>query len=95
MPMRPRHPDKEIEAAVRYAESQGWIYKPTGGSSHAWGRLLCPLHTPDGCQISIWSTPRSAQNHAKAIRRDADRCHHCHEEDEDEDAQLHHHRVRP
>lgn len=73
---RPRHPSKEIEAAIQYAEAQGWTVELSKG--HAWGRLLCPLHTPEGCIIFVWSTPRSAGNHAKAIRRKIDLCHHCH-----------------
>jgi hypothetical protein len=34
---RPVHPDKDIEAAVSFAESQGWRHIPPGNSAHAWG----------------------------------------------------------
>ena len=35
---RPRHPEREIEEAVAYAESHGWEFIRPG--SHAWG-ILC------------------------------------------------------
>lgn len=74
---RPKHPNKEIEAAVAHAESKGWRYKAAGKSAHCWGRLLCPDATPAGCQMSVWSTPRSPENHAKQIKRMVKRCPHC------------------
>ena len=45
---RPRHPNKEIEAAVAYAEAQGWTWHKVGG--HAWGKLYCRHHDRDGCE---------------------------------------------
>ena len=74
---RPRHPNKEIEEAIAYAESKGWRNKASGGSAHAWGRLLCPETTREGCQLSIWSTPKNASNHAKQILRRVENCPHC------------------
>ena len=71
---RPSHPDKHIERAVAYAELSGWSFKLSNG--HAWGRLLCAFHDREGCQISVWSTPKNGQNHAKAIIRAVDRCPH-------------------
>jgi hypothetical protein len=71
---RPTHPSKEIEAAVAYAEAQGWRWRKVKG--HAWGTLLCARHDRDGCFIFVWSTPRSPENHAKQIRRGVDRCPH-------------------
>jgi len=41
MAKRPRHPDKDIEAAVKYAEANGWIWTPSGG--HAWG-VFAKIH---------------------------------------------------
>jgi hypothetical protein len=71
---RPRHPNKHIERAVRYAEEQGWRFlKATG---HAWGRLFCPLREREGCRISVWSTPRNPESHARQIVRDVDDCPH-------------------
>lgn len=41
-----------------------------------WGRIYCPHHSRDGCRISVWSTPRVPESHAKDIRRIVDRCNH-------------------
>ncbi|OGT32527.1 MAG: hypothetical protein A3C44_02135 [Gammaproteobacteria bacterium RIFCSPHIGHO2_02_FULL_39_13] len=76
MPRRKKHPSKEIEAAVITAEKNGWVYKKTSGSAHAWGRLFCSLRTQDGCILSIWSTPRSNEVHAKQIRARVKKCPH-------------------
>ncbi len=71
---RGRHSNKEIEASLQYAESQDWdIVESARG--HCWGVIRCPLGR-GGCQKSIWSTPRSPQNHAREIRRFVDRCPH-------------------
>lgn len=71
---RSRHPDKEIEEAVAYAETLGWRVVAVKG--HAWGRLYCDHADREGCMISVWSTPRSAGNHARDIIRAIDRCPH-------------------
>jgi hypothetical protein len=71
---RPRHPNKHIEAAVQYAEEQGWEVQLSEG--HAWGRLYCPLRTREGHIISVWSTPRKPEDHARFIRRKVDACDH-------------------
>jgi hypothetical protein len=71
---RPRHPDKHIEKAIRYAESLGWRVELSNG--HAWGHLLCPERSRDGHIVPIWSTPRNAENHARHIQREVDLCPH-------------------
>ena len=71
---RPSHPDKHIESAVAYAELNGWTVKMSNG--HAWARLFCAFADRDGCMLSVWSTPRNAQNHAKGLIRAVDRCPH-------------------
>jgi hypothetical protein len=71
---RPRHPNKEIEAAVAYAEAHGWEYVRKG--SHAWGVLHCPRRGRDGHRKSVWSTPRNPFAHAKDIRKAVDSCDH-------------------
>lgn len=81
MAARSRHPKKEIEEAVAYAEAQGWTFHK--GNGHAWGKLYCKHHDRDGCYIFVWSTPRSAGNHAKDIRRDVDRCPHKEEKNDE------------
>ena len=78
---RPRHPNKEIEAAVAYAEEHGWSWIKVKG--HAWGKLHCTHHDRDGCTIFVWSTPRSPESHAKDLRRDVSRCPHKAEEKND------------
>jgi hypothetical protein len=79
---RSRHPDKDIEAAVAYAEEQGWTWFKVKG--HAWGKLHCPHHDRDGCTIFVWSTPQNAGNHASQIYREIARCPHQEEEENDE-----------
>lgn len=69
---RPRHPNKEVEEAVQYAESEGWTVRMQGH----WGRLYCEHADRDGCHFGVWSTPKNAGNHAKQIKRDVDRCPH-------------------
>jgi hypothetical protein len=76
MRKRVKHPDKEIEEAISYAEENGWIYKDSGKSSHAWGKLFCPLHTREGHKMSIWSTPRDPFIHAQQIKRFITKCKH-------------------
>ena len=71
---RPSHANKEIDAALDFAVSKGWTIVKAGPHAHAWGRMLCPNHSREGCQVSIWSTPRNPQNHAKGLRRAVDRC---------------------
>jgi hypothetical protein len=74
-----RHPNKEIEAALQYAEGLGWtvIESPRG---HGWGMIRCP-YGRGGCQKSIWSTPKDPYGHARSIRQYVDRCSHADEEE--------------
>lgn len=74
---RLKHQKKEIEEALRHAESHGWRVEE--GESHAWGRMVCPINEAtcrcgEFCITSIWSTPRNAVNHARAIKRVVDNC---------------------
>jgi hypothetical protein len=71
---RSRHPNPHLEKAVQYAEALGWRVVPSSG--HAWGRLFCPHATREGCIISVWSTPRVPENHARHIRNKVDSCPH-------------------
>lgn len=71
---RPRHPDKHVEEAIQYAESLGWRVLMSAG--HAWGHLYCPLQEREGCRVSIWSTPRDGENHARQIVRKIEACPH-------------------
>ena len=76
MSKRPKHPNKEIETAIKHAELQGWRYKESGDSAHSWGRLLCPLESREGCAMSVWSTPRNPYQHADQIKRRIKMCPH-------------------
>lgn len=71
---RKPHPDKEIEAAVAHAEQLGWTVRKIKG--HAWGQLYCAHADRSGCRISVWSTPRSAGNHARQVLRLIGNCPH-------------------
>ena len=72
---RPAHPDKHIEAALQFAESKGWRVQKAG-RGHAWGRIFCPGGKRGDCVMSVWSTPRSCENHARQIRNRVGRCPH-------------------
>lgn len=74
---RPKHPNKDVEAALEYAEAHGWWVEPARG--HAWGRMYCPWNDDECrcgefCIASIWSTPRNPGNHARQIGRVVDGC---------------------
>ncbi|WP_083860271.1 hypothetical protein [Cupriavidus sp. BIS7] len=74
---RSQHPKKEVEAALRYAESEFWRCEQ--GGAHAWGKLYCPYNSStcrcgEFCIVCIWSTPRNPSNHARHLRRVVDHC---------------------
>ena len=73
---RSRHSNSHIERAIQIAEELGWRLEMCSGHAHAWGRLYCPRSTREGCIISIWSTPRVPENHARQIRQKVDSCPH-------------------
>lgn len=75
--MREKHPHKEIEAALCYAEEKGWTVVECSG--HPWGSLRCPNNRSDCrcglfCQMSIWSTPGNPEGHARQLRQKVDGC---------------------
>ena len=77
--MAKKHPNKEIQAALKYAEKKGWRIEPVG--SHAWGKIYCPNNDQqcrcgEFCITSVWSTPRNPTNHARQLRRVVDNCIH-------------------
>lgn len=74
---RPTHPNKEIESALRYAQSRGW--KVIEGGGHCWGKLYCPWNSAncrcgEVCIVSIWSTPKKPGNFARQIKRVVNNC---------------------
>lgn len=75
--MRRKHPNKEIESALRHAEEHAWVIEL--GGAHAWGKMYCPYDDEtcrcgEFCINSIWSTPKNPQAHANALRRAVDKC---------------------
>ncbi len=73
---RDRHGNWEVEVALLYAEARGWRVEPTPG--HALGRLCGPSEKSadrdDAFEVmSVWSSPKSAHQHARQIRRVVDR----------------------
>ncbi len=75
--MRGRHPSKEIELVLRELEALGWVL--VKGKGHAWGLLRCPANSSDCrcgayCQMSVWSTPKSPERHARQLRQKAMAC---------------------
>ncbi|MCU4358463.1 hypothetical protein [Acinetobacter ursingii] len=68
-----KHPNKHIEEAIQYAMENGWYVVESGKSAHSFCRLKC-VYGYSEHQMSIWSTPKSPENHAKQIRRKADQC---------------------
>ena len=73
---RARHPRKDVETALAWAEAAGWRVTPTS-SGHRWGVMRCG--SPEGqagCQASIWSTPRNPSDHGRQIMRRVQKCPH-------------------
>jgi hypothetical protein len=69
---RPRHTNKHIEAAVKYAERHGWRWMHSDG--HPWGRMLCPHEDRSGCDFTVYSTPQHPEAHARRLMRKVDDC---------------------
>ncbi|MEI7698652.1 MAG: hypothetical protein WCK86_02555 [Planctomycetia bacterium] len=82
---RARHSKPAVEKAIQYAEQLGWSVELSNG--HAWGRLYCPFSTREGCIISVWSTPRSPDNHARQIRKKVDSCPHSQDSGDDSEGE--------
>jgi len=72
VPARPRHPKKQVEAALKEAEAHGWTVTKRKGRGHAWGVARCTSI----CVQWIWSTPANADNHAREIRHAVAACPH-------------------
>lgn len=79
--MAPTHPNKHIEAALQYARSKGFRVEKAGPRAHPWGSIKCPAGSREGCMMSVWSTPKNPERHARAIRRWVDNCPHWSSED--------------
>ena len=62
--MHPKHPKKEVNAALDYADSLQFAVERTV-AGHKWGRIMCTCRA----WVSVWSTPRSPDNHGRQLRR--------------------------
>jgi hypothetical protein len=67
------HKNKHIREAIKYAKSRGWTYEKRYGKGHAVGRLRCQFGHHE-CQMSVWGTPRSPEDHAMRIKSRVDKC---------------------
>jgi len=74
--MSAKHPNKEIRAAIEYAEDHGWRFVKAAGHAHIWGKLFCSFNSRNGCLFHVHSTPTSPETHASRIRRAVDNCDH-------------------
>ncbi len=77
-----RHPKKQIREACDDANVAGFKVSPTTAHGHSWGYIDCP-----NCagRFYVWSTPASADVHAKQIRRFVQRHSHSEERQDDHD----------
>lgn len=72
---RTRHPKKDVERVLRFAEEQGWSVVATQGG-HRWGEMVCAHEGREACRYSVWSTPKNAGNHANRLRQHVRNCPH-------------------
>ena len=75
--MHPKHPKKDIDKALDYADELGFVVERTI-AGHKWGRIVCTC----GAWVSIWSTPKNPSNHGRQLRRWV----HQHEHDVEEES---------
>lgn len=72
---RSKHPNKDVERAIQYAEANEWKVKEGGH----WGFLYCPYNDDEcrcgtRCKAGIWGSPKNPGNHAKQLRDVVDGC---------------------
>jgi len=85
---RSRHTSKEIEAVLCELEELGWVV--VKGKGHVWGILRCPANDKECrcgtfCQMSVWSTPKNPERHAKNLRQKALSCINLEDDKDNED----------
>ena len=69
--MHSKHPKKEVNEALDYADKQGLTVERTS-AGHKWGRIRCSC----GAFFSIWSTLQSPHDHSRQVRRWVDQHQH-------------------
>lgn len=70
------HPNKHIQTAIEYALSNGWVWVQPGDSAHCFCKLRCgnTKNEHRDHKMSVWSTPKNAENHARQIMRKVNHC---------------------
>ena len=79
--MTDKHPKKEIREAIDYAKEHGWTIKKSNSHAHIWGKMLCKNNDSScrcgkNCVRTISSSPPSASNHARKLKRIVRNCKH-------------------
>jgi hypothetical protein len=74
-PRRAKHPKKDVEQALRFAEENGWLVRSTA-RGYRWGEMICGHAGPDRSRISMLSTPTNPGKHANRLRRKVRNCPH-------------------
>ena len=67
------HQNKHIAAALDEAADRQWRIVKSGSKAKIWGRMYCPYGHPE-CAVSIFSTPRVPEYHARHLMRVLNRC---------------------
>jgi hypothetical protein len=62
------HGEKEVRQALNDADAASFNVVPTHTRGHSWGYIDCQGTECDG-RFYVWSSPASAAEHAKQIRR--------------------------
>jgi hypothetical protein len=68
------HPNKEINAAIEHAISNGWRFEKAGPRAHVYGVLYCALANRSGCRHNVHGTPRVPEDHADRIYKRVKDC---------------------
>ena len=69
-----KHPNKAIRDAIAEAVASGWSLVEAGGSAHCFCRLRCGIPEHSDHMMSVWSTPKNPENHARQILRKVRQC---------------------
>ncbi|EPI2105625.1 hypothetical protein ACS5F0_001374 [Providencia rettgeri] len=71
-----KHPNKHVQAAIEYAIENGWVRVTAGNSSHTFCKLRCgnAVGEHKTHMMSVWSTPKVMEVHAKQIIRKVNHC---------------------
>lgn len=71
-----KHPNKHVQAAIEYAIENGWVWVTAGNSSHTFCKLRCgnAVDEHKTHMMSVWSTPKVMEVHAKQIIRKVNHC---------------------